>query len=449
MKRVLILGAGLVVRPMVEYLLEREITVKIATTTREKADNMIRGNPYGTSLKWSADDTGTLGKLVSGADVVVSFLPWRHHVTVAGVCIENRKPLVTTSYVQPEMMALDRQAREAGVLLLNEIGLDPGIDHMTAMKVIDHIHGKKGTVTEFWSMCGALPAPEAADNPMKYKFSWSPRGVVMAGKNSALYMRKGKEVTIDPDELFRDTFIYNFPGIGDLEVYPNRDSVSYLGIYGITGASTMYRGTFRYKGWCETLDAMKRLGMLDDEITDFSNMTYAGFMAERAGTGIAGLRKEVASKLGLSEDSIPLQSLEYLGFFTDEILNYTRTSPFEITSDRMIQKMVLNEKERDMVVMQHIFLASYPDGEKEVIKSSMLDFGTPSENTAVARTVALPAACAVRMILEKELILKGVHRPVLPEIYEPVLEELKTLGIEMKEEYGLSESQMNLHETIG
>ncbi len=446
MKRVLILGAGLVVRPMVEYLLEREITVKIATTTREKADNMIRGNPYGTSLRWSAEDTGTLGKLVSGADVVVSFLPWRHHVTVAGACIENRKPLVTTSYVQPAMMALDRPAREAGVLLLNEIGLDPGIDHMTAMKVIDHIHGKKGTVTEFWSMCGALPAPEAADNPMKYKFSWSPRGVVMAGKNSALYMRKGKEINVDPADLFRDTFIYNFPGIGDLEVYPNRDSVSYLGIYGIAGASTMFRGTFRYKGWCETLDAMKKLGMLDDEIVDYNNMTYSAFMAERAGAGTADPRKIIAEKLNLSEDSIPLKSLEYLGFFSDEILNYTKTSPFEITSGRMIEKMVLNEKERDMVVMQHIFLASYPDGEKEVIKSSMLDFGTPSENTAVARTVALPAACAVRMILEKELILKGVHRPVLREIYEPVLEELKTLGIEMKEEYGLPENQMNLHE---
>lgn len=444
MKRVLILGAGLVVRPMVEYLLEREISVKIATITREEADNMIRGNPYGSSLKWSADDAGTLGKLVSGSDVVVSFLPWRHHASVARVCVENRKPLVTTSYVQPEMMALDEQARKAGVLLLNEIGLDPGIDHMTAMKVIDHIHKKKGKVNEFWSMCGALPAPEAADNPMKYKFSWSPRGVIMAGKNNARYLKKGKEVNVDPANLFRDTFIYNFPGLGDLEVYPNRDSVSYTGIYGIEEVSTMYRGTFRYKGWCETLDAMKRLGMLNDEIIDCTNMTYAGFMAERAGAGMADPVKSIASRLNLPENSIPLRSLDFLGFFSDEILNYTKTSPFEITSGRMIEKMTPGNNERDMVVMQHLFLASYPDGGKEVIKSSMLDFGTPSANTAVARTVALPAACAVRMILEDQLALKGVHRPVIPEIYEPVLDELRTLGIGMKEEYGLPEDQLTI-----
>ncbi len=444
MKRVLILGAGLVVRPMVEYLLEKEISVKIASNTRERADSMIRGNPYGTSLRWSADDTATLGKLVSGSDVVVSFLPWRHHASVARVCIGNRRPLVTTSYVQPEMIALDEKARQAGVLLLNEIGLDPGIDHMTAMKVIDYIHKKKGKVTEFWSMCGALPAPEAAGNPMKYKFSWSPRGVVMAAKNSARYLKQGKEVNIDPVNLFRDTFMYNFPGLGDLEVYPNRDSVSYTGIYGIEEASTMYRGTFRYKGWCETLDAMKRLGMLDDEIIDCNNMTYAGFMAERAGAGTADPFKSIADRLNLPEDSIPLMSLESLGFFTDEILNYTRTSPFEITSGRMIEKMSLGEDERDMVVMQHLFLATYPDGKKEVIKSSMLDFGIPSANTAVARTVALPAACAVRMILEDKLELKGVQRPVVPWVYEPVLEELRTLGIEMKEEYGLPEDQMTI-----
>jgi saccharopine dehydrogenase (NADP+, L-glutamate forming) len=442
MKKVLILGAGLVVKPMVEYLLGNGFGLTVATTTKEKADRMIKGHPKGSSLKWSTDDSATLEKLVIDHDVAVSFLPYRYHTLVAKACIKCKKPLVTTSYVQPEMKALDDAAKGAGIILLNEIGLDPGIDHMTAMKIIDHIHSKKGKVEEFYSLCGALPAPEATDNPMKYKFSWSPKGVVLASRNSALYLKKGKEVKTESINLFRDRFSYNFPGLGELEVYPNRDSISYVDIYGIHEASTMYRGTFRYKGWCETLDAIKLLNMLDDTIIDYSGMDYCGFLAERSGLNKADLKNKVAAKLGIKENSPAILSLEWLGFFSDEKFGYGKTSPFEITSDRMISKMSLSEYDRDVVMMQHVFLASWPDGKKEVIKSSMLDFGSPVTNTAVARTVALPASIAVKMILEKKIILTGVCRPVVPEIYNPVIDELKTLGIEMKEEYGLPESEM-------
>jgi saccharopine dehydrogenase-like NADP-dependent oxidoreductase len=442
MKKVLILGAGLVVKPMVEYLLEHNFTVKIATTTKEKADRMIRDHPNGSSMRWSAEEGDVLEKLVSEHDLTVSFLPYKHHATVARVCIKCGKPLVTTSYVHPEMQALDEDARRAGVILLNEVGLDPGIDHMTAMKVIDHIHGKGGRVEEFYSLCGALPAPEVVDNPMKYKFSWSPKGVVLASRNSALYLKKGKRVVIEPINLFKDRFSFEFPGVGELEVYPNRDSISYTNIYKIQEVSTMYRGTLRYKGWCETLDAIKALKMLDDTIIDYTGMDYAGFLAERARFDTEDLREKVAMKLGIPENSIAMESFEWLGFFSDEKMECTRTSPFEITARRMISKMMISGNERDMVVMQHIFLAVWPNGKKEVIKSSMLDFGTPETNTAVARTVALPASIAVKMILEKKINLTGVYRPVLPEIYNPILDELKTLGIEMKEEYGLSVKEM-------
>ncbi len=442
MNKVLILGAGLVVKPMVEFLLENNFRLMVATTTKEKADRMIKGHPNGSSLRWSTEDADTLERLVNEYDITVSFLPYKHHVTVAKTCIKCGKPLITTSYVSAEMQALDKAAKEAGIIILNEIGLDPGIDHMTAMKVIDHIHGKKGKVEEFYSLCGALPAPEAANNPMKYKFSWSPKGVVLASKNSALYLKKSKKVSIEPLDLFKDRFNYNFQGVGNLEVYPNRDSISYLDIYGIPEASTMYRGTFRYKGWCETLDAMKSFNMLDDTVKNYSGMSYADFLAERAGISSKDLKKDVAVKLGLQEQSDPIESFGFLGFFSDEILNYAETTPFEITSDRMIKRMSLSDNERDMVVMQHIFLASYPDGKREVIKSSMLDFGSLSTNTAVARTVALPAAIGVKMILEKKISLKGVYRPVLPQIYIPVIDELKKLGIEMKEEFGLPESEM-------
>lgn len=442
MKKVLILGAGLVVKPMVEYLLENNFSLMIASPMKDRADEMISGNLLGTSLDWSMDDPAMLEKIVAEHDITVSLLPYKFHSDVANVCLRHGKSLVTTSYIQPGMMDLDESAKKAGVLFLNEIGLDPGIDHMTAMSIIDHIHGKGGKVEEFYSLCGALPAPEAADNPMKYKFSWSPKGVILASRNSALYLKKGKKIYIEPSDLFKDRFNYNFPGIGDLDVYPNRDSVSYIDIYGIPETKTMYRGTFRYKGWCETLDAMKNFNMLDDTPYDYSGKSYIEFLSERSGLGKKDLKKNLAGKLGIPVQSAAIQSFEYLGFFSDDKLLYHESTPFEITSDRMIKKMLLSGNERDTVILQHIFMAAYPDGSREVIKSSMLDFGSPATNTSIARTVALPAAIAVRMILEEKIEVKGVHRPVIPQIYKPVLQELKTLGVEMKEEYGLPESEM-------
>ncbi|HPT21659.1 MAG TPA: saccharopine dehydrogenase C-terminal domain-containing protein, partial [Bacteroidales bacterium] len=239
-----------------------------------------------------------------------------------------------------------------------------------------------------------------------------------------------------------DTFSYNFPEIGDLDVYPNRDSISYIDIYGIPETKTMYRGTFRYKGWCETLDAMKTLHMLDDSVKNYCGMTYAEFLAERGNTDTIDLRKKIAASLRISLNSPAIKSLDYLGFFSNEKLEYTDSTPFEITSDRMINKMMLSGNERDMVILQHIVLASYPDGKREVIKSSILDFGSPETNTSISRTVALPASIAVKLILENRIDLKGVYRPVVYQIYQPILNELKTLGIKMKEEYGLPESEM-------
>jgi len=427
---------------MVEYLLKNNFSLMVASPMKERADEMIKGNPNGSSLDWSMDDPAMLEKLVAEYDITVSLLPYKYHSDVAKVCLRHGKSLVTTSYIQAGMMELDESARKAGLLFLNEIGLDPGIDHMTAMRIIDHIHNKNGKVEELYSLCGALPAPECTDNPLKYKFSWSPKGVILASRNSALYLKKGRKVFIEPADLFKDRFSYSFPGVGDLEVYPNRDSVSYIDIYGIPETKTMYRGTFRYNGWCETLDAMKSLNMLDDSVIDYQNKSYAGFLAERGGLEVKDLMENLAGKLGVSVKSVAIQSLDYLGFFSDEKLQYHETTPFEITSDRMIKRMLLSVNERDMVVLQHIFLASYPDGNKEVIKSSMLDFGSPSTNTSIARMVALPAAIAVKMILENKIEVTGVCRPVVPQIYNPVLDELKSLGIEMKEEFGLPESEM-------
>jgi saccharopine dehydrogenase (NADP+, L-glutamate forming) len=228
MKKVLILGAGLVAKPMVEYLLERNFRVLIASPMKARADEMINRNPNGSSADWSMDDITSLENFVNESDITVSLLPYKFHTDVAKVCLKYKKPLVTTSYVQPGIQALDAEVRKAGVLFLNEAGLDPGIDHMSAMKIIDHIHGKNGKVEEFYSLCGALPAPETIDNPLGYKFSWSPKGVILASRNNALYLKKGEKIFIEPIDLFRDCFLYKFQGVGELEFYPNRDSISYI-----------------------------------------------------------------------------------------------------------------------------------------------------------------------------------------------------------------------------
>lgn len=443
MKKVLILGAGLVVRPIVKHLLNKGIHVTVATRTKSKAEEMIAGHPNGTAIAWTVEDEVTLGKMVAEHDLTVSLLPYLYHVMVARHCLANHKNMVTTSYVKPEMQALDTAAKEAGIIILNELGLDPGIDHMSAMRIIDNVHNKGGKIEEFYSLCGALPAPEVAvANPFRYKFSWSPKGVVMAGNNDGKYMKDGKEVYVPTQDLFKNPLQVDFPKVGKLEVYPNRDSISYIDIYGIPEVKTIQRGTFRYKGWCETLDLMKKLGLISYDKVNLQGKTFAQFIAMQIGAADAvDIRKKVADFAGIKADAYALDAMEWLGFFSEEPVGRMEDSPYEVTSDLMISKMELGANERDMVVMQHNFLASYPDGSKEVIRSRMLDFGTPATDTSVARTVALPAAIGVEMILEGKIPVKGVFRPVIPEIYNPILDELENLDIRMEEEYGLPLSE--------
>ena len=438
MQKILVLGAGLVAKPLIRYLLSKDYRVTVASNTPERAMEMVNEHPNGKVVSWDVTEQEKLGEMVAEHDLTVSLLPYLFHLDVAKHCINQGKNMVTTSYVKPEMQDLDAAAKEKGIIILNETGLDPGIDHMSAMRIIDHVHAKGGQIEEFYSICGALPAPEAADNPFRYKFSWSPKGVVMAGNNDGKFLRNGSEVFVPTAELFRNPVSIDYPGLGKLEIYPNRDSISYIGVYGIPEAKTIYRGTFRYSGWCESLDAMKRLNLISYDKMELERLTYAGLIAKLIGTDNTGdIRPKVADYLGLNMDSHALDALEWLGFFNDAPLNRKEDSPFEVTSDLMISKMQLGETQRDMVVMQHTFLASYPGGTKEVIRSRMLDFGTPATDTSIARTVALPAAIAVEMILEGKIKEKGVYRPVLPGIYNPILSALEELGIRMEEEYGL------------
>ena len=438
MNKVLLLGAGMVAKPIAEYIPDNNIELTIASRTVSKAEKLIGTRQNGKAVSWTVDDLEFLEQLIVANDLVISLLPYTHHVSVAKLCIKHKKNMVTTSYVSPEMKALDNEAREAGIIILNEIGVDPGFDHMTAMRIIDKVKSDGGKIKEFYSLCGALAAPEVADNPFKYKFTWSPKGVIMAGNNSAKYLKDGKIVEISSENLFKNPLKIDFPEVGEMEVYPNRDSLAYIGIYNLPDIETMYRGTFRYPNWCESMDAMKTLGLVSAEKQKFEGKTYKEVVAEKMDVYPKNVKEKAAGRLKLNLHSPAIVALDWLGYFSNEKVNIAKGSTIDVTTDLMLKKMMLPEGDRDMVIMMHSFLIEKADGQKELIKSRLLDFAKNGD-TSIARTVALPAAIAVKLILNGEIKEKGVQIPISKTIYEPVLNELEKLGIAMVEEWGRQE----------
>ncbi len=439
MKKVIVFGAGLVAGAHVKYLLQHGFQVTVASRTVGKAQELVGEHPNGRAVAFDIEKEGDdrLEELIGLHDLAVSLLPFVYHPRVARMCLKKGKHMVTTSYVKDEMRALDSAAKQAGLVLLNEVGVDPGIDHMTAMKVIHRVQKNGGEITSFMSYCGGLPAPEANTNPYGYKFSWSPRGVLMAGKNAARFKRDGEIVEIPGPELFEHYWSVPVGVEGRrivFEGYPNRDSLSYAQTYGIASTRTMFRGTLRNVGWCATLGQLVALGLLDEtERDDLTGLTCAQFMARLIGQeSTAHLRARVAAHLGLGPASFILDNLEWLGLFSEAPLPAGARTPIDIVTAMMLARMQYAPGERDMLVLQHQFLAEYPD-RKERITSTMIDFGIPYGDTSMNRTVGLPAAIGVRMILEGQIQTAGVLIPVTPELYEPMLAELERLGIHFSE----------------
>jgi len=436
MKKILVLGAGLVAGAHTRYLLEQpDFHVTVASRTLSKAQAIIGGHPNGEARRLNVKDEAALEDLIRQADLAVSLLPYVYHPMVARLCIKHRKHMVTTSYVKEQMAQLDGAAKKAGVILLNESGVDPGIDHMTAMKVIHRVQKDGGEITGFTSWCGGLPAPEANTNPLGYKFSWSPKGVLLASKNSARYLKDGEEVFIPGEELFDHYRIVPVEIEGkviDFEGYPNRDSLPYVKTYGITTTKGMFRGTLRNVGWCPTMRKIVDLGLLDEEERDdLAGLTCAQFTASLIGS-TGDLKRDLAAYLKIEEDSPVISNLEWLGLLSDDPLPLQKGAPIDILTARMLEKMQYEEGERDMLILQHQFIAEYPD-HKEKITSTMIDFGIPHGDTSMSRTVGLPAAIGVKLILQGKIDLTGVQTPVVPEIYEPILKELERLDIHFTE----------------
>jgi saccharopine dehydrogenase (NADP+, L-glutamate forming) len=434
---VLILGAGLVTRPMVRHLLSEGFTVKVASRTLSKAEKLIEGHPNGEAEKFLADDAAHLDKLVGQSAIAVSMLPWTHHLLVAEACLRNGKHLVTTSYVKEPMQRLHGEAEKRGLVFLNELGLDPGIDHMSAMEIFHGVRGRGGRIVSFRSYCGGLPAPEANTNPWGYKISWSPRSVALAGTNPAKYLENGREVSVPGPELFTrvSKLTVEAEGLGTFDAYPNRDSIPYIALYRLDEARTMVRYTLRYEGWCEAWHGLARLGMLGmEERSSLNGMSYGGFLASVAGLpeGSGDLRSLVASFLGLSEDHAVLDRYEWLGLLADDSLPFDCASPMDVLVQRMSEKLGYGPGERDMIVLHHEVEAAYPD-RKDLIRSTLVDYGIPYGDSSMSRTVSLPAAIGAEMVLRGEIKERGVQIPVVPEVYEPIMARLREIGITFHE----------------
>jgi saccharopine dehydrogenase-like NADP-dependent oxidoreductase len=345
--------------------------------------------------------------------------------------------MVTTSYISPEMRSLDSEAKSAGIMILNEIGVDPGIDHMSAMRIFHKVEGEGGKIVSFMSYCGGLPAQEANTNPLGYKFSWAPKGVLKAAGNNARYMKNNEIVEIEGKNLFGNYWFVNVEGAGTLEAYPNRDSMGYIDLYGLKHLHTMYRGTFRNVSHCDTWFILSQMGFFQEKET-FEDLkgTVRDFILTRMfrKSKDDDLIKLICEKYSLKESSVILKKFGWLGFFDDTPVPIKSGGAIDVLTALMLEKMSYNEGERDLIVLHHEFMAEYSD-KTQRITSTLIDYGIPHGDTSMARTVSLPAAIGVKMILDGKIKLTGVHMPILPDIYNPVLNELENLDIKVVERF--------------
>ncbi len=431
MKKILILGAGMVTKPMVDYFIDKcGYHVTMATRTVSKAERILNGR-NGRCVAWTTDQVDLLDELVADVDLIVSMIPPTMHVPVARSCIKHKKNMVTTSYISPEMAGLDQEAKDAGIIILNEIGEDPGIDHMGVKQLVDTAEREGGKIESLISYGAGLPSFEHNNNPLGYKFSWSPKGVILAAKTPAAYLKNGERVEVPAERLFEHHWLVDIEGIGTFETYPNRDATRYLKYYGLGQDISYYRGLLRFTGWCNTMISLKKLNLMDDTtIKDFTNRKYIDFTASLVG-GRGNTIADIATYLDEKENSDIIKKIRWLGLLDESQIAIEKGSNADLLVDLMIKKMSYRSGEMDMTLVHDEIIVRFGD-KKEKRWSTMLVKGIPGGDSAMSRSVSFPAAIASKLILESKISAKGVHMPTLPEIYEPVIKELEELGLSFR-----------------
>lgn len=438
MNTILILGAGKSSAFLIDYLAEscanKGRSLILADLDLEVAKTKLKNRPGTKAEQLDFEDREKRKALMASADVVISMLPAFMHPEIASDCLELGKHFFSASYETEAMREMKPEIERKALFFLNECGLDPGIDHMSAMKIIDEAKAKGEEILSFKSFCGGLLAPESEDNPWKYKFTWNPRNVILAGQGTSRYIENGDLKYVPYHQLFKRLDTISFPGLGDFDGYPNRDSLGYRKVYGLEEIPTMLRGTLRRAGFCKAWDVFVQLGMTDDS---FQMELPQGTTLKQFLNAFLPYGEELSVEEKLAEvvpdlDFPTFEKIQWLGFFEKRLLPKTKGSPAQILQSILEIDWELQPEDRDMIVMKHLFEIKTRDGVKNV-SSSLVSFGEDSVYTAMAKTVGLPLAIAVDLFLEGKIKLSGLHLPVLPEIYEPILKELEKFGIRFEE----------------
>ncbi|WP_297515790.1 saccharopine dehydrogenase C-terminal domain-containing protein [Flavobacterium sp.] len=441
MRNVLIIGAGRSASSLINYLLEKsqsqQLHLTIGDLSLELAQRKTRNHPNATAIQLDIQNTAQRQSEVAKADLVISMLPAHMHIEVAKDCILFKKHMVTASYISEAMQALDGEAKAHNLIFMNEIGLDPGIDHMSAMQVIDAIREQGGEMLLFESFCGGLVAPESDTNLWNYKFTWAPRNVVLAGQGGAAkFIQEGKYKYIPYHRLFRRTEFLHVEGYGKFEAYANRDSLKYRSVYGLDDVLTLYRGTIRRVGYSRAWNMFVQLGMTDDTyvMENSEHMSYRDYINSFLPYHPSdSVEIKMRLQLGIEQDDVMWEKLIELDLFnSDKKIGLKNATPAQILEHILTQKWTLAPHDKDMIVMYHKF-GYRLNGKEEQIDSKMVCIGDDQTYTAMAKTVGLPVAMATLHILNGTITTPGVQLPIRKEVYEPILAELEEYGVVFKE----------------
>jgi saccharopine dehydrogenase (NAD+, L-glutamate forming) len=442
MRKILIIGAGKSTSSLVRYLYEKSTQDNLDISIADKdLDQALKIGKGFDSINVSALDIfkkEEREKAIKSADIIVSMLPARFHIEVAKDCLKFGKNMVTASYVSDDMEALDEAVKAKGLTFMNEVGVDPGIDHMSAMQVIDRVKDKGGKLIMFESFTGGLVAPESDDNLWHYKFTWNPRNVVVAGQGGAAkFIQEGKYKYIPYQRLFRRTEFLRVPEFGMFEGIANRDSLKYREIYGLDGIPTLYRGTLRRVGFAKAWNIFVQLGMTDDTyiMDNTENMSYREFINSFLPySPTDSVELKLRHNLKIDQDDLLWEKLLELDLFNPKkTIGLVNATPAQALQKILEDKWILQPEDRDMIVMYHKFGYEL-EGEKHQIDSTMVSIGENQTYTAMAKTVGLPVGMATLKILNGEITRKGVLRPIYPDVYNPILKELEDYDIKFKEQ---------------
>jgi len=442
MRSILIFGAGRSASSLIRYLLAKSesenLHLVVADLSLALAEKKTQNHPNATPIALNIFETEERKAAIEKASIVISMLPAHLHIEIAEDCIEFKKHLVTASYISDAMQALDEEARKNNLIFMNEIGLDPGIDHMSAMKVIDEIRSKGGNMLLFESFCGGLVAPECDNNLWNYKFTWAPRNVVLAGQGGAAkFIQEGTYKYIPYGTVFRRTEFLEVEGYGKFEAYSNRDSLKYRSIYGLDDILTLYRGTIRRVGYSKAWNMFVQLGMTDDSyiMEDSENMSYRQFVNSFLPyhpTDSVEIKTRLILKI--DQDDIMWDKLLELDLFNpDKKVDLPNATPAQILEKILSDSWTLEPNDKDMIVMYHKFGYEL-HGKKQQIDSKMVCIGDDQTYTAMAKTVGLPVAMATLLILNGEITTPGVQLPIKKEVYQPILKELEEYGVIFNEQ---------------